>query len=230
MRRRHLLFLLPALGLMFWIIAVGCEEKATAPLPRLVKSSGPQIATVTDFTPCLDGEVDHGTTNCTSCTVTSNTTANTATVFGDESMTDNCRKRKQVVLNFDTSPLDDNATITATTLAFKVKTNLGLDVNTAQIRFHLKSISGSCPTAIDSLDFIGCGGGFNDLGTLTVSGTGSYFFTVPSPNSYINRTGITKIVLVDDSSYSTGDGQQTFVIRTNEDGTSTNRPKLSVTN
>ncbi len=51
---------------------------------------------------------------------------------------------------------------------------------------------------------------------------------VPSGWSNLNFTGITCFVLIDASDYSTGDGQEKFVIHTPEATTSSNRRTLDV--
>jgi hypothetical protein len=233
MSRKRGFILLLLFGLLAWLGFAACtNDKPSAPA-RLSSQKGignPDHLLTTTYSPCLDGEIDHTTTDCDSCGssfFSSNTTALTATVTGDEAQTGNCVKRKQMVIVFNTSDL--GSAPSSATLHFTVKTiGPSLDVTTDIIRVYSKTGSTPCQTTLGPNDFIGCGSGYTNLGTLTISGTGAKSFTVPNPGTNISSNGITKFVLVDASEYSSGDGQQKFIIHTQEATTSSNRPTLDV--
>jgi len=201
-------------------VDVGAAAPGKTALPPTVL--GPNT-----FSPCLDGEAAHATTNCSSCNssdFTFDTSATTATVLGDEPESGLCKKRKQMPILFDTSSLGDPASVA--TLKFYVQSTTGLDVLTFRLRVYVKSRSTPCPSALDPGGFVGCGN-FTDLGTITITSTGLKSFTVPDAEDNIDEDGITEFVLVDASEYEeSGEREATIVIRTQNHATTSSRPTL----
>ncbi len=101
------------------------------------------------------------------------------------------------MIAFDTSSLDDNATITSAKLKFNVHTVTTNNIYQARLRMFVGGTS-PCPTSLDAKYWADCAGAV-DLGTIDINGTGNYEFTIPSPNSVIEKT-LTTVFMIEDAS------------------------------
>ena len=187
---------------------------------------------VPPYHPCLDGQINHNTTVCTGADTCAagqfsiNTTGTISYVGRDGVYTGVCGVH-QMVLMFDTSDLADGHALTGATLEFTSEKEVEAgDVDTRRIEVYSKTEPDSC--GITAGDFVGCADGFTSLGTVSMTNDGAKVFSIPSPNTHINKTGITKFVLVDDSTFSGPDAYILFRIRTDNHATEVHRPRLTV--
>lgn len=190
---------------------------------------GPRLSIDVDYNVthaiCLDGQIDRLTSSCSDCSAgafATNTTGSIATVLHNQQ--DPCGDA-QVVFKFDTSALLDSHTPSTAELKIFVKNNLSLDVQDARVRVFASQQSGPCPTGLAPTDYAGCGS-LVDLGTFPIAlGANTFVF---SSGSMINSAGITTLVLVDASTYTSENGQVQFEIDTVETSGTTKDPTLKV--
>jgi hypothetical protein len=222
-----------ALASLLVVFIAGCQDDE--PLTSVGGNDpAPVFTTSSSANPCFDGQVAHNSSNCSSCAgsdFTINTTSSVAEIKQDLGQTDLCGETN-AVLYFDTSNLNNaQCGVLSATLSFHVKSVLSLDVDEIRVRVYSKALSGVCPTSLSSADFVSCGSGYTDLGTVTITGTGWVSFNIPNPSVNLHdfsdghKHHTLKVVLVDDSDFSSSSGSQLTKIGTKE---GTNKPKLDI--
>ena len=197
----------------------GCLNPEKPPLgpeePRQALGTG----SVTILSPIfLDGEIAHKNSNCTGCADSDfdiDRSGYAARVQRDSTHTGICGE-KQVAIVFDSSVLFPQCAIVNATLTFHVKSTLSLNVKTHQLRIYSKKLTGSSPANLTHNEFIGCGTGYLDLGTITITGPGQRSFSIPNPDTNINKSGCTVFVIVDASAFENAEASQAAQIGMSE--------------
>lgn len=176
----------------------GCTQ-VNSPSPAAPSGKttpGNVIATTTTFSKCIAGNVrldPEG--SCDACYEETTTSSTIQILLGHPY---GCDSFKHGVIAFDTSSLDDNATITSAKLKFNVHSVNTHNIYQAKLKIYAGN-SSPCPTGLDGKQWATCADTAIDLGTIDINGTGNYEFTITSPNSVIDKSNTT-IFMIEDAS------------------------------
>lgn len=170
----------------------GAVNKVT-PLPQ------PGVLTTTTFGKCVAGWVRHDPgVQCDDCDAGNFTSSTSGAILVALGHPQTCESFKQGPIMFDTSSLDDNTTITSAKLKFNVKTYETNNIYQPRLRIYADNTN-PCPSALDGKHFYPCSQTLVNLGTIDITSTGNYEFTIPSPDSRIDKANTTVFLIVDAS-------------------------------
>ncbi len=201
MSRIRLTWACAALLLVSAAVYVGCnslnESQPAAPSEKAAPAD--RIATTTTFNHCVGGWVSQETSvACDECDHENFTssTSGPVEIWLYHPLT--CDSFLNGILEFNTSGLDDNSTISSATLKFSVKDYEPYNLYQQMIRV-LVGNTDPCDSSFDGKQFWGCTQDLVDLGTVAIDSTGNYQFTIANPNSVISKNHVTEFYFVDAS-------------------------------